>query len=308
MSIRELADSFKRGAIDKPDYIRRMHEEHARLFEYAAFLQDTNVREIRLSDGDVIMVTRSSGLQFYVDQRDLRSIPVEMLNFGDHEPEEVGLCLDALDSMRCLLDVGGNVGWFSLECAARHPELAIHAFEPLPVTYAQLTRNLALNDARTVTPHNFGFSDQAGPVTFYYYPEGLGNTSMQNLSERESVVPAQCEVRLLDDFVRENDLRVDCIKCDVVGAELMVLKGGLATLREHRPVLFLELLRKWAAKFGYHPREVAALLAELGYECFVPHVGRLAPLSGPEAMDVTEATNFFFLHRDKHAALRDRLV
>lgn len=308
MSILKLADAFKRQEIDKPTFISRMHEQHQLFFEYAEHMRGGNIEEILLKDGDVIMTLRSSGLRLYVDMRDHRNIPVEMFNFGDYERQELTLCLDILSGMNCLLDVGANVGWFSLECAARHPDLAVHSLEPLPTTYAQLERNIALNDTLHVTPYNLGLSDENGELTFYYYPEGLVNTSLKNLSGRDDVSTMKCDVVRLDDFASERDLTVDFIKADVEGAELHVIKGGLKTIESDRPVLQLELLRKWSAEFGYHPRDVVTLLQKYDYECFVPDGVRLATLDGAEAMETTASTNFFFLHRDKHALLRERLL
>jgi hypothetical protein len=58
------------------------------------------------------------------------------------------------------------------------------------------------------------------------------------------------------------------------------------------------MLRKWSARFGYHPNEIIQLLASLGYRCFYASQDRLIGLL---AMDeTTKATNFFFLHVDKH--------
>lgn len=60
----------------------------------------------------------------------------------------------------------------------------------------------------------------------------------------------------MDDWNKENNIYPDFIKCDVEGAELLVLKGGEETLKSKKPVIFIELIRKWAQKFNYHPNEV----------------------------------------------------
>jgi hypothetical protein len=94
---------------------------------------------------------------------------------------------------------------------------------------------------------------------------------------------------------------VDFIKCDVEGAELLVFQGGQQTIARDLPIVFSEILRKWSAKFGYHPNDIFQLFHSLGYRSFSVAGSWLKPF---EAMDATTLeTNFFFLHATKHAEL-----
>lgn len=70
----------------------------------------------------------------------------------------------------------------------------------------------------------------------------------------------QCKLRTLDDYTAETKIRVDFIKCDVEGAELLVFKGAIDTIARDKPVIFSEILRKWSAKFNYNPNEIFDLL------------------------------------------------
>ena len=44
-----------------------------------------------------------------------------------------------------VLDLGANIGAFTLDCARRFPRALIHAYEPNPETVATLRRNIAVN-------------------------------------------------------------------------------------------------------------------------------------------------------------------
>jgi hypothetical protein len=59
------------------------------------------------------------------------------------------------------------------------------------------------------------------------------------------------------------------------------------------------MLRKWSAKFNYHPNEIISLLGEFGYLCFAVNKERLIEI--PLMDENTIETNFFFLHSEKHA-------
>ena len=93
--------------------------------------------------------------------------------------------------------------------------------------------------------------------------------------------------------------RPDLIKCDVEGGELKTFLGARNTLAEHRPVVFTEMLRKWAARFHYHPNDLIAFFATLDYVCYRIENGALTPM--PHMTDDTAETNFFFIPRDQPA-------
>jgi hypothetical protein len=85
----------------------------------------------------------------------------------------------------------------------------------------------------------------------------------------------------------------------VEGAEYFVFKGGVETISKHLPIVFTEMLRKWAAKFGYHPDHIIELFKEFGYQCYASSGGKLKIFD--KVSEETVQTNFFFLHPMKHA-------
>ncbi|MBK8727243.1 MAG: FkbM family methyltransferase [Holophagaceae bacterium] len=283
-----------------------MHQFHAFLYAYADYLSSTDIARIEITDGRVVMETRSHGIRMVCDAKDHRIAPIEILNFGAYEPAESRLLLGILRTledqggMGTAFDVGANYGYYSLLLHKNFPALGIQAFEPLPPTFARLTENLDLNGAASVRANPFGLSDNDGEFPFYFYPEGSGNASAVDLSGLPSVQQLACRVRRMDDFTAASGLSPDFIKCDVEGAELMVFMGGRATLERCRPAVFTEMLRKWSAKFDYHPNEIITLFQGMGYGCFTAKEGRLRPFSTMD--DTTIETNFFFLHDQKHRA------
>ena len=59
--------------------------------------------------------------------------------------------------------------------------------------------------------------------------------------------------------------KVDFIKIDTEGAELFVLRGGLETIKKHRPAVLCEYWAPNTAQFGYHPDAITSLMETLGY-------------------------------------------
>lgn len=294
--------AFLEGSLSKPEFISSMHERyHQLLFAYSHYIKETDIASIEITDDSVIMVTRQHGFKLLCNPHDQRTVPIEILNFGAYEQEELECIFNLLSSTSVILDIGANCGYYSLHLARHYPSSHVYAFEPVPVTFENLQRNLDLNHISNVTAYNIGLSNKAGTLPIYFYKEGSGNSSLHNLSNGQEVVQVDCEFRTLDSYIGKIPEQIDFIKCDVEGAELLVLEGGLGMIDKHKPILLFELLRKWAAKFNYHPNDVLQILEKLKYRCFAVESGRIVPIEKIE--DSTRQTNFVFLHRDKHGEL-----
>lgn len=297
-SLKRLESQFKKRLIKKPDYIKKMHQLHSVLWHYFDFIQNRNIDSIEISQKQILFTTRD-GIKIIGDaaRQDERLIPLEILNFGDHEAQELKMIRRFLKKDSIILDIGTNIGWYVLNLAKNVPQGKIIAFEPMPQTFEYLKQNVKLNNIKNVKLYNFGLGDKTGGRVFYYYPTEAGSTSLKDLHDEIKKIRIKCPVKRLDDFIDRLTSKIHFIKCDVEGAELSVIKGGLKTIQKHQPVLFLEMLRKWSAKFNYHPNQIIKILDSVGYECYYIKGDKLIKIKKID--EKTKATNFFFIHCSK---------
>lgn len=75
-----------------------------------------------------------------------------------------GISIEAGD---CVLDVGANIGLFALEAARRGAD--VHAFEPLPATFAALDANARNFGNGRICAHNLALGARAGAAEFAYF-------------------------------------------------------------------------------------------------------------------------------------------
>lgn len=300
-----LSTALLHGEIDKWTYIEKMYDQHIILFDYTKGIADTNISQIELTDGHVIMTTRDNGIRLEASEKDERCVPIEMLNFGDYEKDEWDIMIEILkEAQVCsFFDIGANMGYISLLLKKKMPDIKVTGFEPIEKTYELFKRNVELNQTDVNAVH-MGLSNEEGLLTYYYYPEGSGNASLKNLSGRENVEEIQTPVTTLDKYVKTHDIKsIDFMKIDVEGAELNVIGGGIDTIENFKPIMYVELLRKWSEPFGYAPNDVVKLLAGKGYGCYVINAGRIVEIDRID--DETKETNFVFLHREKHNKIID---
>jgi len=299
MKIQDIKQQFRKGNFDKPQFLKMMFEKHKILFDYAEELKHTGIAEINISDDGIEFVTREHGLKFLCSTPDRGIAPIGMLNMGNYEKIEADMCLSLVKPGFTIFDIGANIGWFSLIVSKNIPDITVYSFEPITATFENLNRNLAINGNLPVTTYNFGFYSENTSLTFYYDSECSGKTSAANLAEVE-VTEVNCNLKKMDSFVKNEKIKkLDFVKCDVEGAEYFVYKGGLETLKKFKPIIFSEMLRKWSAKFDYHPNDIITYLNNIGYLCFVIRGNKLEDFT---VMDEnTLETNFIFLHKENHA-------
>jgi FkbM family methyltransferase len=175
-----------------------------------------------------------------------------------------------------IIDVGANSGLYSIFYSKLvGPSGVVHAFEPDTETYSLLQQNLKLNDCKNVVTHNFALSNKESRVEMVSFSlpslklqsgdsfKYIKEVSIDELSTSEGKMNAF----KLDDLNELNSLsKIDCIKIDVEGAELLVLQGSLNTILKYKPVIIIELSGEWTKRFNYKPYEVLVFLKELGYE------------------------------------------
>lgn len=166
------------------------------------------------------------------------------------------------------LDIGANIGMYTVN-VARLPGIGeVHAFEPDTRNHAQLHANVFLNGLYDrVRVHRVALSDQGGEREFYPSrsaergDEGLMNTGASSLEYDGAHHAGQPTLRVatarLDDYLPLRGRRL-AVKIDVEGHELSVLAGMRRTLRDNEAILLVEAV-------GERGAAVDAAMAECGY-------------------------------------------
>jgi FkbM family methyltransferase len=158
------------------------------------------------------------------------------------------------------IDVGAHTGAVLQEIVRVAPEGHHIAYEPIP----ELARALA-ERFPSVTVRNAALSDENGHATFVHVdsaPEYSG------FREREyhgvtGVVKHEITVRTerLDDVLPDG-FRPDLMKIDVEGAEMLVFRGALETIRRFRPAVIFEHGIGASERYGTAPEDVWDLLVD----------------------------------------------
>ena len=139
------------------------------------------------------------------------------------------------------VDIGANVGYFSLLMASRvGPEGRVISVEANPAMAALLRETIAMNDlGGAVTLHNLAAADGPGELDFYVIPDRNLNSCILLDEWKERVDPerlSRIRAEAPDDILA-NAGPVDFIKIDVEGAEHLVWKGLRCTLEKNPDIV-----------------------------------------------------------------------
>lgn len=304
-----LKEKYENSSKEKADLLEYAKNLHAGLIHITDLntLFDHSLVSEAVIDSIGLYIKLNTGIKLYINPKDYEEVPITCLCTREYEPEETEMVMNILrryenDSNFTVLDVGANIGWYTLNIMNAYPQMRVFSFEPSPTTFNRLQNNLTLNKFSVQGAVNCGLYKEKGTIDFYYDEEGSGASSLVNLRDKEKIQKISVSVDTMDSWVSQNEIdRVDFIKCDVEGSEFFVYQGGRETIQKYKPIIFSEMLRKWSAKFGYHPNDIIRFMSEIGYQCFVIHSDRLVALK--EVTEDTIETNYFFLHADRHKNL-----
>lgn len=187
-----------------------------------------------------------------------------------HEKAVTEMIVDTLKRAHCFVDVGTHLGWFTCLASKHMPEGVVYGFEMDDMFFDLLLKNVQLNHCDNVKAYNVAVTDAAGTVKYRRdsnrYSSGFRLRSPA-ADENEDLF-VSVESIALDDLMRSEGDVPDVIKIDVEGAEMNVLRGMTQILRDHRPILFLEVHPGYLPNFDTSISEILSLLAECGYEVF----------------------------------------
>lgn len=193
-----------------------------------------------------------------------------ILMWKAYEPELAALVRRHLDPQRDALDVGANVGFYTVLMARLvAPPRRVLAVEPAPLPQGYLQRNLRRNGCEEQVEVFHGLATaEVGTYRLHVVPGleeyaslGTPHRAVQHHDRHSVEVPG----RTLDQLVAEGGYEPGFVKIDTEGAERAVLSGASETLRRFRPVILSELSDPLLAAQGASAAEVVRLLEAHGY-------------------------------------------
>ncbi len=195
----------------------------------------------------------------------------------------------------------------------------IYAFEPSSHSFSHLIMMTKMHRIKNIHTYNLAVSDKAGTVCLVTPIKSTGHAgrSFAYMTEIEKsdikrkdikavkFIKEEVKSIAVDDFVLSNNInKVDFIRCDTEGSEMLILKGAAKTIEKYKPNLLLEI-HSDALKdvFNSNASEVSSFLFGIGYHMFREDGGVIHQVE--EVNENERWKDYFFIHPDRINSLPD---
>jgi FkbM family methyltransferase len=181
--------------------------------------------------------------------------------FGLYEFEESIFLLHLIKKEDVFIDIGANVGHYSLLMSGVKKCKSI-AVEPVPETFKQLVNQVELNNlGELISLLNIGVSDSDGDL-FFSTDKGTMNRIVNK--NYENLVKVKVSTI---DALSESNMPI-AIKIDVEGYEKYALMGAQKTLSNHILKVIIVELNESGVKHGIKDDEIYSEIVKFGFKPF----------------------------------------
>lgn len=209
---------------------------------------------------------RFAGREFkmLLDLHDRGGVSKYVLKYGEYDPELLRIAAELIPPGGRALDVGANIGFWSVFLAKIAGCSKVWAYEPAPQNVALLEKNLALNGMSdgVVQVISCALGETRRSSKLYISNENAGDHQLYfSGATRESI---EIKVESFDEA--HPGEKLDFIKIDTQGYEPYVLRGMLKTLSSNRDVkMIMEFWPHGIRSAGSDPVAMLKLLQDLGF-------------------------------------------
>lgn len=121
-----------------------------------------------------------------------------------------------------VVDIGANIGTFSIFAANSVGNVKVFAYEPMEETYLALKEHVKINNLQQkITPYNLGISAKKEKRKLYLADQAISHALYQK-SEDQNYIIINC-ISIKDIFESNNLEKIDVLKIDCEGAEYEIL-------------------------------------------------------------------------------------
>jgi FkbM family methyltransferase len=224
------------------------------------FLKSSEFQELRAIPSNIQVDT--GNFSIWVDSRD-STIARGILQSKSHEPHVTAVLARELKSDATFVDIGANMGWFTLLAASIANQVI--AIEPNPNNIQLIYRSLLDNRFQNVRVMQYAVTDVPKLMQLNFIQSNGFVSTVVDKIETSTLVQGMPLDLLLGDVER-----LDVIKIDIEGHEPVALIGMKNTLERHHPLLLFEY-HPMAIRHntGMDPETFLESLRAFGYDIYV---------------------------------------
>jgi FkbM family methyltransferase len=187
---------------------------------------------------------------------------------GIYEPFETSILKKQIKKGDIVLDIGANIGYYTLLFSKLVGNRGgVYAFEPDPGSFALLKKNVEINECRNVVLLQKAVASRNGKIKLYLSKDNSMDHRIYDSHDDRKFL--EIEAIKLDDYFKNDDIKINFIKMDIQGSEGGGIKGMLNLLKKNTTVkMFTEFWPSGLKRAGTDPKDYLTLLSKQGFKFF----------------------------------------
>lgn len=216
-------------------------------------------------DSPKISIVNTKNSSYCLIEKDLISNYIK--NYGYWELHLIHIYQKIIQPNFVVLDAGANIGYHTVQFSLLANQGTVYAFEPQNFIYNVLVSNITVNQLSHKVKHfKLGLSNDFSSKYMSPIEEQIFSSDCVNYGGRGLVNNLPLDEKDKIDTITIDSLnlkQLDFIKMDIQGSEKKALKGGIKTITNFLPVIFLENSLK-----KKNDQEILKTLYKIGYISF----------------------------------------
>ncbi len=222
---------------------------------------------------DVIAYLRQYGFSIILNLDD-NAISRPILLKGKYEQNVTQVLIKYLKPNIHFLDVGANLGYYSLLVASQCPQAKIYSFEPDQKNFHLFTNSIIYNKFQDIIQsYRLAVSDENKKIVISNLGNDANYGARFTANTEEDLRPhvhgdnpyyEEISAVSLDDFL--TNITLDIVKIDIEGHEPFAIKGMMKLLKKNRPIIFAEFAPSNLSVLGkIEPKKFLQLFTDIDY-------------------------------------------
>ena len=206
-----------------------------------------------------------NGIMYYLDltYHVMRCIYL----MGIYERNTIRHLIKLINPGMTIVDVGANIGAYTLVLSKHLSGGQIYSFEPNPRTLKFLKKNIEINQVKNVNVIEFGLSDCE--ETAMLNTPSLSQASINKFKTSDQV--EAIKLITLDKFCSENNINnIDILKIDIEGHEKKCLDGSAGIIDKSKNIIIIMEIDQNCYEAGYKKEFLFNYLINKGFTGFLP--------------------------------------
>ena len=211
---------------------------------------------------------------------------------------EIEFCKKELKKGDTVIDAGANIGYFTLFFSKLVGEKGkVIAFEPDPINFDILKKNIELNKITNVELVKKGISNKNESMKLYKSKVSGGHSLVKNEWGKEYT---EIQTVTLDDYFK--DQKIDLIKIDVEGFESEAIEGSKKLFKNNKNIKIITEFGGYYYKNNNNQKKMyPRLLHESGFNLFgiidkSKGKSKIIPMGFDKLMEFYSKTDSFILN------------